>query len=162
MGQSNRTTRGGIAALLVIAAIALWELGVPLLYTYSVKHHVALALDEVAAVKLAVMESATVRGGLARVHPDTLHYHVPQEEYLSRVDVADGGLITLTTQDTGANPDPVIVLVPVESRNGDVVWSCQVFQGDPALVPPGCRNDSLAAHDALPESSRSSSVIGIR
>lgn len=94
--------------------------------------------------------------------PSTLHYRVPLAEYLSRVAVADGGLITVTTQDTGANPDPVFVLVPVESRNGDVVWSCQVFQGDPALVPSSCRNDSLAAHDALPESSGSSSVIGIR
>lgn len=135
-----------ISILAVISLVALLSaMGPSLWRRYNTEQHISEALNSVAATKLVVIEAATVLGGFTHVRADDLQYNatLPSSKYISRVEVADGGLITLMTRDTGAKPDPVIVLIPREGQvdtGADVTWACQVFIGDAAQVPSDCQD----------------------
>ncbi|AIF47593.1 hypothetical protein HY57_10100 [Dyella japonica A8] len=152
----------GMVALSAIVAAMLWALGLPLWHSYSTEHHVADALNHVAVAKLAVMEAATIKGGFAQVRSNDLQYsaRVSGGPYVSRVDIADGGLITLMTRNTGAHPDPVLVFTPLPSRGstGDIIWNCQVFLGDSSLVPASCQNQPIPSYTVVPVSTRGATV----
>lgn len=131
-----------------------------------IKHRIADAIDSVASTELAVLEDATIKGGVSRVSASEFHYRekMPPSGYVSRVDVADGGGITLTTRNTGAVPDPVIVLIPSDARgaNGDLQWDCQVFIGDRSLAPPACQSRPLPGADNSTASTKGSAAIMVR
>lgn len=140
----------GAWALVALTAVALWVLGSPAWSTYCTERHIADALSRVDAAKLVVMEQASIRGGIAEVDGEDVLYNTSafDSPYVSRVVVADGGIITLTTRDTGARPDPVIVLVPVEDKErGGVRWNCEVFDGDRSLAPPDCQDVGPSPYD---------------
>ncbi len=149
LGVKAMAKKRGLPLIRIVAVAALVALvvamGPPVWRSYSTARHISEALNGVAAAKLVVIEAATVLGGFAHVRADDLQYNaaVPSSKYISRVEVADGGLITLMTRDTGAKPDPIIVLIPRERRGhtgADVTWACQVFIGDSSQVPADCQN----------------------
>lgn len=140
----------GAWALVAVTTMALWILGSPAWSTYCTERRIADALSHADAAKLVVMEQAAIRGGMAEVDGGDVLYNTAAFEspYLARVAVADGGIITLTTRDTGAHPDPVFVLVPVEDKHrGGVRWSCEVFDGDRSLAPPDCQDIGPTPYD---------------
>lgn len=143
MKRNRRSLVRGAWALIAVTSAALWILGSPAWSTYCTERHIADALSHADAAKLVVMEQAAIRGGVAEVDGGDMRYNasVSDSPYVSRVVVADGGIITLTTRDTGARPDPVIVLVPIEDKDRGVIrWNCEVFDGDRSLAPPDCQN----------------------
>lgn len=136
-----------VVNILVVAAViaVLLALVIPAWRSHGIRQHIADSLKGADAVKLVVMEAATVHGGLAKVRANDLQYNAKASsgENVANVEVADGGLITLSTRDTGASPDPVIVFIPTEgtgSAGADITWTCQVVLGDASLAPPTCQS----------------------
>lgn len=133
----------GLAVIAVLAAI-----GIPALHNNSVSNHVEDALKATDAAKLVVMEAATTNGGLARIKASDLKYNpaAAANAFVARVEIADGGNITLTTKDTGGNPDPILLLVPSDdSKNKETTpihWSCRVIAGDLHAIPDQCNQDN--------------------
>lgn len=155
MRKHHRSRR--VVNTLVIAAViaVLIALIVPVWRSHGIKQHIADAMKGADAVKLVVMEAATVHGGLAQVRASDLQYNAKASagEHVANVEVADGGLITLTTRDTGASPDPVIMFIPTAgtgTAGADITWTCQVVLGDASLAPSNCQG-----HGYVPAASAS-------
>ncbi len=138
-GMSLITIMVIVAILAVIAAfaIAAWR-------NQVTRDHVADALKAADAAKLVVMEAATTRGGLASLKGSDLGYNpaAVANEYVGKLEISDGGRITLTTRNTGVSPDPVLVLIP--SQNGTdgskppIGWDCTMTVGPQAATPTSC------------------------
>ena len=136
-------------AIIVIVLIALLVLvavvAVPAWRDHQIRGHVAEAIKVADTAKLVVMESATVHGGLAHIDASDLTYNAKAtaSEYIAQITIGADGSIRLATKDTGASPDPVVLLIPSEhaADNGasPIQWSCQLVAGDPNLVPEDCR-----------------------
>lgn len=127
-----------VLAVVVVIAIPAWR-------SHQARDRVADAFKVTDAAKLVVMEAATVHGGLAQIKAGELNYSpaAAAGQYVAQITIADDGRITMSTKDTGATPDPVLVLSPSESSAGNnaapISWSCNLVVGDPDLVPVSCR-----------------------
>lgn len=124
------------------------------------RQHIAEALKDADALKDVVLEAATVRGGLAEIHATDLHYNPAASigTYIAYAEIADGGLITLHTRNTGTSPDPTLMLIPKE-RNGEkgaeIIWTCKLVLNNFSLSPPDCLNqDTTVSHLGLAPASR--------
>ncbi|ULU25724.1 hypothetical protein [Dyella terrae] len=124
----------------VIAAVTLL-----LWHGFGPRQHIAAAMKDADALKDVVLEAATVHGGLAGIHSTDLHYDSAASigTYIAYAEIADGGLITLHTRNTGASPDPILMLIPTE-RNGkkgaEITWTCKLVLNSYSLSPPDCLN----------------------
>jgi type IV pilus assembly protein PilA len=95
------------------------------------------------------MEAATVHGGLVHIKSDELGYNPASSAnpYLANIAIVDGGSITVTTKDTGAQPDLKLLLTPrQDDKNGNapIRWDCSVVIGDPDEAPLYCRHAPAA------------------
>jgi type IV pilus assembly protein PilA len=155
-----------IIVIVVIAALVLVALvAIPAWRNSRIRGHVAEALKVADTAKLVVMESATVHGGLAHIDASDLTYNAKAtaSDYIAKITIGADGRINLATKDTGASPDPVLVLTPSERAadkgSAPIQWSCQVVTGDPDLVPEDCRTGVQAT--STPNSpANASSVAG--
>jgi type IV pilus assembly protein PilA len=159
-GKSNVTTIVTILILVIVAVIAI-----PAWRNHQIGSHIADALKVTDTAKLVVMESAIVHGGLSHIQAGELSYSpaTTANPYLANITIAADGRITLTTRDTGATPDPVLLLSPAENA-GDksaapISWSCSVVAGDPGLVPPNCRTLTSAAASIAPASAATAAGV---
>ncbi|WP_449429379.1 pilin [Rhodanobacter umsongensis] len=145
-GKSTVTIIVSILVLVVLTAIAI-----PAWRNHQTGGRIADALKIADAAKLVVMESATVHGGLAHIQASELNYSpaATASPYVANITIAADGRITLATRDTGATPDPVLLLSPSENSDGNnaspISWSCSVVTGNPELMPVGCRAAMPAA-----------------
>jgi type IV pilus assembly protein PilA len=130
-----------LVVMVVVVALPAWQ-------RHRTQQHVLEAMDGVAGAKLAVMETAVVKGGLARIAGSDVKYQAQPGRtiYLGAVTVGNGGVITLSTRQTGAAIDPVLKLVPTENpdRTGEIGWTCILVSGSPNTVPSSCRLATLA------------------
>lgn len=143
-----------IAAMLVVAA----AFAIPAWQNHTTRKHVARAMEATDAAKLVVLEAATMRGGLSKVTlADLAHNTQRNNPYVANLAMDDGGRITLTTRDTGADPDPVLVLIPSEKGDGSapdaITWSCTMIVGPEPVIPKTC--DSTADTSSHPTPARS-------
>jgi type IV pilus assembly protein PilA len=133
-----------IAIIGILAAIAL-----PQYQNYTIRAKVSEALAVSAGAKLAVAETAQSVGGLALLSVSNLGYGFAGSQYVaaSASDLQSGGVtinmgtgaITITTQNTGGSPDPVIVLTPT-AVEGVIRWACTKGASTLAQhVPATCR-----------------------
>jgi len=136
--------------LLTIAVIAA-IITVPTWHNHRISARVDQALQAGEAAKLVVMEAATVHGGLNQLKPGDLAFDAQSSlnAYTSSIDISESGRITITTRDTGASPDPVFLLTPLNGtatgRDAPITWSCDLLTGNPQWAPPRCsRPDALA------------------
>jgi type IV pilus assembly protein PilA len=150
MNEQRRTSKVtiivSILILLVIVAIV-----VPLWRHHEISGRVDTALKATDAAKVAVMEAATVHGGLSNVKAGELGYSpsASSTPYVSRIDIADGGLITLATKGTGATPDVQLLLTPKQAdgnASAPINWDCNILVGDADSVPVNCRKTAAATH----------------
>ncbi|MGH8158706.1 MAG: pilin [Rhodanobacter sp.] len=145
-GKSTITILVSILVLVVVAVIVI-----PAWRNHQASSHIADALKLTDAAKLVVMESATVHGGLAHIKADELNYSpaAAASPYVAHITIAADGRISLTTRDTGATPNPVLLLSPSENSpdnsTAPISWSCSVVAGDLDLVPANCRGAPPAA-----------------
>ena len=142
-----------IAILGILAVIAL-----PAYQDYTIRAKVSEGLGLAEPAKLAVAETAAALYGLSSVTAYTTGttdkaqmgntgYKFVPTKYVKSIDIAKGGVITVTTQATGAKEDPVFTLTP--SQNGATAgtsdseaplsWTCKFSGGEPKHVPANCR-----------------------
>ena len=126
-----------IAIIAILAAIAL-----PAYQDYTIRAKVSETNIAMSAAKLAVSETAQSQGTLAEnvADNDAAGYSSPETSLIASVEI-DGGIITGTTQNTGATIDPILILSPIQgSRNDMITWKCGYSAGLPKHVPASCRN----------------------
>jgi type IV pilus assembly protein PilA len=136
-----------VAIIGILAAIAL-----PAYQDYTIRARVSEALVEASAAKLAVTESAQASGILATAvaDDDAAGYSFTASDFIASVGIVNG-VITITTQSTGATVEPVLVLTPVQATLDDkVTWDCTLSAGEAKHVPATCRGAAAAAPAPAP------------
>ena len=133
-----------IAILGILAIIAF-----PAYQDYTIRAKVSEGLNLAAPAKLAVAETAASLGGLNEVKADNTGYKFPDAgtKYVKSIAIAQGGKITVTTKDTGADENPVFILTPSQAGNkleNPIEWACNVSGGSPKHVPANCRTKATA------------------
>ncbi|GHE33136.1 pilin [Vulcaniibacterium thermophilum] len=135
-----------IELMIVIAIVAiLVALALPAYQDYTIRAKVGEGLAQAAAAKTAVAEAAaSCATGLAGVEGggtgcDT-GYTFAGTEYVDSITIAEGGEITVNTQNTGASTDPVLTLTPAQATQDDpVTWTCTSTAAKASHVPATCR-----------------------
>lgn len=129
-----------IELMIVVAVIGiLAAIVVPAYRDYSIRSKVSEALGMASSLKASVVEQAT-QGGLASLPGDMGGDASQVSRYVADLAVWERGVISVTTQNTGATVDPVLQLVPSES--GGIAWRCLKSPDTLASqVPPNCRDD---------------------
>ncbi|MFE0502130.1 pilin [Lysobacter soli] len=127
-----------VAIIAILAAIAL-----PAYQDYTIRAKVTEGLTMASAAKLAVAETAASEGGLANITATNTGYEFTADPdgYVASVAINPGdGVITVTTQNTGAAADPVLTLTPRQATTDDQLqWLCQLDTGEEKHVPASCR-----------------------
>ena len=123
-----------IAIIGILAAIAL-----PQYQNYTIRAKVAEGLSLAAAAKLAVAETAQSLGGISNVTAASTGYVFTASPYVLSIGIANGGVITVTTQNTGAPTAPAMTLTPTENGTSGISWVCAQTAGLAAHVPASCR-----------------------
>ena len=124
-----------VAIIGILAAIAL-----PAYQDYTIRTKVSEGVVLSGAAKVAVAETAASLGGLANVTQANSGFVSNATQYVATIAVADGGVITITTQATGATADPVITLSPVQANlEAPITWTCGTTAGLDKHVPSNCR-----------------------
>ena len=130
-----------IEVMIVVAVIGLLAaIAVPAFQDYSIRSKVSEALGMASSLKSTVVEQAA-NGGLANVKTGIVGDSASFSRYVRALAIEDAGVISVTTQNTGASVDPELRLVPSENGGG-IVWSCLKTSATLASqVPPICRDD---------------------
>jgi len=128
-----------VAIIGILAAIAL-----PAYQDYTIRAKVSEGLGMSSSAKLAVAETAASLNGLANVTQAnsgyTFNAGAQANAYVASVTIANGGLITVVTKNTGAAVDPTFTVTPSQASADDQVqWACKVTAGLPKHVPASCR-----------------------
>ena len=138
-----------VAILGILAIIAF-----PAYQDYTIRAKVTEGFNLAAPAKLAVAETATALGGLDQVTASNTGYAFPAggTKYVKSITIAAKGVITVTTQATGATEDPVFVLTPSQAKVGGtgtnkantnneapITWACTKSAGQLKHLPASCR-----------------------
>ena len=126
-----------VAIIGILAAIAL-----PAYQDYTIRTKVTEALALASEAKTAVSETAAALGGLANVTAANSGYVLSSAtDYVASIAITDTtGVITVTTQATGASVDPVITLTPTQAApENPITWACGTTAGLDKHVPANCR-----------------------
>jgi fimbrial protein ecpC len=140
-----------IAILGILAVIAL-----PAYQDYTIRAKVSEGLSLAEPAKLAVAETATALNGLGSVKgingtdKGNTGYEFPENgsDYVKSITIADRGVITVTSKNTGAdaNKDPVFTLTPSQANaEAPIKWVCKFSVGEPKHVPANCREKEQVA-----------------
>ena len=127
-----------IAILGILAVIAF-----PAYQDYTIRAKVSEGLNLAAPAKLAVAETSAALGGLSKVTAANSGYTFPTAtKYVQSIAIANGGVITVTTKDTGATKQPVFTLTPAQANpESAVTWTCLATDGEEKHVPANCRTE---------------------
>ncbi len=125
-----------VAIIGILAAIAL-----PAYQDYTIRSKVTEALVMGSEAKTAVAETAAALGGLANVTAANTGFVTAATSYVASIGITDvTGVITVTTQNTGATVDPIITLTPTQANAEDpLTWVCATTAGLDKHVPANCR-----------------------
>jgi len=133
-----------VAIIAILAAIAL-----PAYQDYTIRTKVSEGIVQASAAKLAVAETAASLGSLSGVDGTNSGYSFTTDatDFVKSIAVSEGGLITITTANTGAATDPVIELQPSAGTSSDdpLTWDCLLVTGEAKHVPANCRGASSNA-----------------
>lgn len=135
-----------IELMIVIAILAiLLAIAIPAYQDYSIRSKVSECVNLAAGAKLAVAESAQSLGGLDQVTEENSGYTFPDDgtEFCSDISITDAtGVITATTQETGADEDPILTFTPTQDADDDpLTWDCFYTAGLTKHLPAECRVD---------------------
>lgn len=136
-----------IELMIVIAIVAiLLALALPAYQDYTIRAKVTEGLSLGASPKLAVSETCQ-SDPLATPAADSGYAFVPgtdDDDYVLSIVISGTcavPVVTITTQNTGAAADPVLVLTgDVQPNSGQIEWDCTTSSGLPQHVPVSCRS----------------------
>ena len=127
-----------IAIIGILAAVAL-----PAYQDYTIRAKVSEGISLSGAAKLAVVETAQADGvlvtGLTTAANPT-GYTFAGTNYVASIVVGNAGVITITTQATGAATQPIITMTGAQATlNDPITWTCATTAGLDKHVPTNCR-----------------------
>ncbi len=127
-----------IAILGILAVIAL-----PAYQDYTIRAKISEGLSLAEPAKLAVAETSAALGGLDKITATNTGYTFPTKgtDYVKSIAIAaKTGVITVTTQNTGASKQPVFTLTPKQEKpEFPITWTCKSTGGETKHVPANCR-----------------------
>ena len=131
-----------IAILGILAVIAL-----PAYQDYTIRAKVSEGLSLAEPAKLAVAETASALGNLDAVKAtgtadSNTGYTFPETgtDYVESIAIANKGIITVQTKDTGATTQPTFTLTPAQANpESPITWKCKFTGGEAKHVPANCR-----------------------
>jgi type IV pilus assembly protein PilA len=128
-----------IAIIGILAAIAL-----PAYQDYTIRSKVTEGIGIASAAKLAVAETSSSLGGLANVTAANSGFSFSTDAtgYVTSITITDAtGVVTVVTNNTGADTNPTIELVPTAGATIDdpLTWDCNTTAGLTKHVPAVCR-----------------------
>ncbi|NLD01392.1 MAG: prepilin-type N-terminal cleavage/methylation domain-containing protein [Gammaproteobacteria bacterium] len=129
-----------IAIIGILAAIAL-----PAYQDYIIRIKITEGLTLAIPAKTAVIESAASQGDLTTVTEANSGYVFPKDgtNYVESIVITLGGVITVTTKNTGATEDPIFTLSPVQKNSSSaIIWKCKKIVGSNRHLPTNCRTTS--------------------
>ena len=133
-----------IELMIVLAVIAIiLTLAIPTYSNYSTRAKIAESLSVAAGAKTAVASTCQENPTITNLTNQLAGYTFQETEYVSNNIVIDGAClaprITMTTQVTGIQPDPVLTLTGDFTLAGRITWIC-VSDGLNAHDPRTCRS----------------------
>jgi type IV pilus assembly protein PilA len=131
-----------IELMIVIAILGiLLAIAIPAYQDYTIRAKVSEGLRMASWAKFAVAETFNTRDEVPDQASTGFSFTEPTT-YVSNIAIAgDGsGTITITTQNTGANPDVVLTLEPDLTVGEPIPWTCELATGEERHVPANCRN----------------------
>ena len=117
-------------------------LGIPMYTNYSIRAKVGTALSLDADAKTAVTASCQEDPALINLTNQNTGYEFTETKYVFNIVIGGTCLaptITITTQATGARPDPVLTITGDFTPGVITTWTC-VSSGSVTHVPRTCRS----------------------
>ena len=133
-----------IELMIVVALIAIiLTLAVPTYSNYSTRAKISESLSIAASAKTSVASTCQENRTIASLTNQLAGYDFQATKHVLNVVLGGPCLtptITMTTQDTGAQPDPVLTITGDFSPDtGRISWTC-VSSGPNLQVPKTCRS----------------------
>ena len=133
-----------IELMIVIAIIAIiFTLGLPIYSNYMLRAKVGEALSNGEIAKTAITETCKLEHTIAPLNKARTGYSFKDSLYINSIDISGlctAPLITITTQNTGATTDPVLILMGEFNHDSDEYsWICTTTNGKHNLLPDSCR-----------------------
>ncbi|WP_399680339.1 pilin [Xenophilus sp.] len=129
-----------IELMIVIAILGiLMAIAIPAYQDYTVRAKVSEGIMMAAPAKLAVAETLSSSATMPDSNAEAGYSFPGATTYVSKVEIGTGGIITVSTKNTGAPTDFDITLTPTNIGGGQLTWTCSAA-GNEKYVPSSCRN----------------------
>lgn len=132
-----------IELMIVVAIIGISvAVALPAYQDYIIRAKVTEGLALATPAKIAVTEAVSSLGDLTIITEANSGYTFPKEgtKHVKSISIALGGVITITTRDTGASQDPIFTLSPIQIDPGSLIaWICENKVGLNRHLPVSCR-----------------------
>ena len=146
MKEKNQKGFTLIELMIVIAIIGiLAAIAVPAHQDYMIRAKATEGFALASTAKLAVIEAAVSLENLAIVNEANSGYTFSKEgtNYVESIVITLGGVITVTTRNTGAIEDPAFTLSPAQTDSSSAItWRCKKIAGLNRHLPTNCRTTS--------------------
>ena len=133
-----------IELMIVLAVIAIIvTLAIPAYSNYAIRMKIAESLSIAASAKTSVAATCQEDLTIANLNNQLAGYDFEETKYVFNIVLGGPCLqptITMTTQATGAQPDPVLIITGYFTPGiGSIIWTC-VSSSPNFLVPETCRS----------------------